>query len=242
MKNLLLDFFVLGFPVVILVLHRIFPDNGITPFFIPRLLANRKYPKPELRRAGTACLALAAWLFAWIYFAASSFLKLIERTPFLLGLFFFVLPILTMMALVIGMIYLLKGIFGKGEAAQSGLESFENARKEDLPQYIRKLKLYTLLNLSCPVLVTGAILVEESRGVATTGSAVLVNAALLIAFILTLWRIRFYIVKAAKAMDLPMNAYLLPTLFNPIGVFFVWTHAIALIRKFSREKKASLLH
>ena len=73
---------------------------------------------------------------------------------------------------------------------------------------------------------------EIILGIEERGLIILFNVTLLITFIMTIWRIRAYIVKSATAMDLSANKYLLSTLFHPLAIFFVWIHSFSLIRKF----------
>ena len=239
MKNILSETFILALPLVVFIAHKTFSGNRITPYFIPRILKDRKYPKAELRQAGTAYCVFAAWLFSFVAVTACSFMPLLERTPFLLGLFFFVFPILFLMCLVIGASYLLCGLFSRDATVKPRLESIDHAQADDLAKYIRKIKIFNTINLSCPVLLIAKILTEESMGIAEKGSAILLNIALLITFIMNLWRIRAYLMKAAVVMDPSPNNILRSTLFSPWGIFFVWIHSFLIIKKFKQQTKPS---
>lgn len=233
--RLLIEGAVLSLPAIVFMFHRNFPANRVTPYLIPRLLADKKYPKAELRQAAMGCYLLASWCFSVVYVTFFFFQKTVEQSKLLLPLLFFVLPIVTLMSLVIGTIYLVRGIFGRGDAVKSSLESFQNAEKDQLPAYIRKIKIFNAVNLLCPCLLILCILSEEAMGVANHGGAILLNVSLLVTFIMTLWRIRFYLVKAALVMDLSANKILSSTLSSPLGIFFVWIHSFLLIRKFRQR-------
>ncbi len=231
MEKLILESAVLVLPLVVLFFHIKLPGNKITPYLIPKNLADRKYPKVELRRAGAGCYALAIWCFSVVYVTVLFFWKSVEHARLLLPLLFFVLPIVMLMSLVIGTIYLTRGIFGRGEAAD-GLESFGEGSKEQLPRYILKLKFYNVVNMLALLMLVVLIPLEAAMGTGTRGWPVLLNVSLLITFILTLWRIRFYLVRAVVLLDLSSNKVLASTLGSPIGVLFVWFHSILILRKF----------
>ncbi|HNV87154.1 MAG TPA: hypothetical protein PKL97_09380 [Candidatus Omnitrophota bacterium] len=234
-KKILIECFVLILPAAVFALQRKFPGNKITPYLTPKILADRKYPKAELRRAGLGCCVLSAWLFALLFITTDFFLPAVERLPALQALLFLALPITSVSCLIIGLSYLARGIFGRGDKVEPGLESMNAARKECLPEYIRKIKIYNAVNLACPLLLAVFIPAEVSLGIAESGRAVLFNVSLLITFILTLWRIRVYLVKAATVMDLSANKILRSTLSSPLGIFFVWFHSVTLVRKFKRQ-------
>lgn len=193
---------VLIFPIIIFVFHKKFPGNKITSYLIPKNLARGKHPKIVLRQAGVSYVVTALWIFSIMFVTTWGFLRLIEKIPALLALTYFVLPIACMMCLVIGVMYLFNSLFSKDEMVKPSLELIYEAEKENLPRYIQKIKFYNAINLSCPVLIFGAIALEEYFHIAQSGYAILFNVSLLITFIMTLWRIRAYLVKAALVMDL----------------------------------------
>jgi hypothetical protein len=238
-KKILAEILVLIFPIIVFVVHKRYPANPITPYFIPKNLTGQKYPKSQLRQVGVGYCILALWLFSLIVVTTAYFLPFIEQVPALMAALYFILPIVTVMSLIIGASYLLRGIFGRGDMAKPPLESINDAQREDLPKYIHKIKIYNVVNLSCPVLLAILIPIEVMLGVAERGPAILINVSLLITFIMTLWKIRIYLAKAAKVMDLPANKILLSTLSNPLAVFFVWVHSIMVIKKFNQQKQAS---
>jgi len=234
---LLAEIFVLSLPIIIFSTHKTFLNNKITPYFIPKILADQKYPKSELRQVGASYCVMALWAFFLMITASSSFfMSFIEKIPFLLGIFFFVLPIVSAIILVIGITYLFSGFFGRGDVIKPKLESIDEAEPEHLSRYIHKLKIYNVINLACSFLLTILISIERSLNVDENGWAILLNVFLLIVFIMTLWKIRAYLAKSAKAMDLSGNKYLLSTLFSPFGIFFVYINSIVLIWKFKQQK------
>lgn|GEM_PF-6540501 len=235
--KILVEIIVLIIPLLIFIAHRKFPGNKITPYLTLKLLADRKYPKAALRQAGTGYSLFALWIFLVIFVTTHFFLSFIERSSFLLAVLFFVSPLASAVSLVLGISYLLSGLFGRGDAIKPGLESMNEAQKELLPRYIRKIKIYNVINLSGLSLLILLIPMEESLGLAENGPVIFFNVSLLITFIMTLWRIRAYLVKSATVMDLSPNKVLSSTLSNPFGVFFVWIHSILIIKKFNQRKQ-----
>ena len=130
---------------------------------------------------------------------------------------------------------LFSGLFGRDAAVKPKLESMDAVQTGDLPQYIRKIRILNIINIACPFLLIVLILIEQAAGTAESGRAILLNVALLITFIMTLWRIRMYLIRAASLMDLSPNRVLASTLFSPLGIFFVWIHSFLIVRKFDRQ-------
>lgn len=241
-KKLLIEIGVLILPVIVFSVHQKFPGNQFTPYFIPKNLTERKYPKAVLRQSGVAYWMFALWIFSFIAVTTLFFLPAIEKIPVLLAALFFILPIILGMSLLIGLIYLCRGLFGRDDTVKPGIETIYQAEKEQLPKYIRKIKIYNGINLSCPLLLMIAIPLEEWLGIAQNGYAILFNVSLLITFIMTLWRIRAYLVKAAMVMDLSANKILSQTLGSPLGIFFVWIHSFLMIKKFKQQNQAKEKH
>jgi hypothetical protein len=137
----------------------------------------------------------------------------------------------------IGLYYLIIGIFAKSDNIRPKFQSIFSADKADLEKYIKKLKFYTILNLSLLFMtamsVTTNIVFEKYVG----ERLIPLNVLFLIGFILTLWRVRAYITKAAIAMELSGRKYFLTTLFHPMSVFFVWFNSFKLIKMFKNTNK-----
>lgn len=231
--RILLELLILSVPIVIFAIYKIFPQNKITIYLIPRMLADQEYPKAKLRKVGIAYLAFGLWLISITISVSYLFSdQQIERFTWLMGLLYFVIPLISVMLWVIGFYYLIIGLFSKVDYIKPRLESIYYTEKAELEKYIRKLKIYTITNLSCLFLFAVLIPIEMLLGIEERGLIILFNVALLITFIMTIWRIRAYIVKSATAMDLSAHKYLLSTLFHPLAIFFIWIHSISLMRKF----------
>ena len=226
-------------PIIILALYFFNQNNSIVKHFIPRLLSDREHSKESLRQAGVGCLCLSAWLIGIIAAVSSTIdSKIIERMVWPLALLYFVLPLILMMFFCIGVYYLAIGVLAKENNVRPKLQSIFSAEKANLELDVKKMKLYTALNLSFLFMtilsVTINIVFEEYVG----EKLIPFNVLFLIGFILTLWRVRTYITKTAQAMDLSGKKYLLTTLFHPIGIFFVWIHSFKLIKMFKNTNKS----
>jgi len=222
-------------PLIILAVYFFLPGNSAIRYLIPRFLLDKEYPRASLRQAGSGCLVLSFWLVAIVAAVSSTAdFKVLEKMPWLLALLFFVLPIVSAMFFCIAIYYLVIGIFAKSDNIRPRFQSVFYADKKDVKLYVRRLKLYTALNLSFLVVCIISLTVCGVCGKPYDEKLIPLNVACLIGFIITLWRIRTYIAKTAIAMDLSGEKYFFSTLFSPAAVFFVWIHAFALIRKFNQ--------
>ncbi len=239
--KLILPIITLIITIVILAVYFINPGNSLIRYFVPRFLPDKEHSKKTLRQAGTGCIFFSAWLTAIIVSVYSSIdFKILENILWLMALLCFILPIVLIMFLCIGLYYLAIGIFAKSDNIKPKFQSIFAANKSDLEIYIKKLKFYTILNLSFLFMtvlsVTMNIIFEKYVG----EKLIPLNILFLIGFILTLWRVRAYITKTAIAMDLSGKKYLLTTLFYPTSIFFVWINSVKLLKMFKNTNKSAL--
>lgn len=225
-------------PIVILAAYFFSPNKNLIKYFVPCFLPDKEHAKKTLRQAGAGCLFLSAWLVGIIASVCTAVdFEILEKMVWLLALVCFILPIALAMFFCIGLYYLIIGIFAKSDNVKPKFQSIFSADKADLERYIKKLKFYTVLNLSLLFMtilsVTINIVFEKYVG----EELIPFNVLFLIGFILTLWRVRAYITKTAIAMDLSGKKYLLTTLFHPASVFFVWINSFKLIKMFKNTNK-----
>jgi len=225
-------------PIIILTAYFLSPNKDLIKYFVPCFLPDKECSKKTLCQAGAGCLFLSAWLVGIIASVCSVVdFKTLEKMMWLLALVCFILPIVLVMFFCIGLYYLIIGIFAKSDNIRPKFQSIFSADKADLEKYIKKLKFYTILNLSLLFMtamsVTTNIVFEKYVG----ERLIPLNVLFLIGFILTLWRVRAYITKAAIAMELSGRKYFLTTLFHPMSVFFVWFNSFKLIKMFKNTNK-----
>lgn len=240
--NLLPEIIVFSIPLIIFLTKKLFPENRLLAYLIPVKLDDQKYPKIKLREAGVAYCFLSLWLVTILVFGDDIFSKQnLDKHVWLFGVLF-VIPIVSGITIIIGLHYLLIGIFSKLNPVRPKLESMFYVEEGALKKYIAKLELVTKLNLGALLLLIISILLESILAVEINGYLVMYNISLLIFFILTLWRIRAYIVKAAKLMNLPETKILFDTLFKSTAIIFVWRNAFLLIREYKKlsQKENSL--
>ncbi|MDD4894538.1 MAG: hypothetical protein PHW54_04405 [Candidatus Omnitrophica bacterium] len=237
MEKILIEMFVLGLPFMVFIFHKLFSNNRLTAYLIPKILEDKEYPKLELRKAGVAYLALGLWILSIILATLLLYPKFPMEQYIIMVLLCFVFPILSLASIIIGVYYLIIGIFGKRESIRPKFESMFYAEEGNLVRYIKKLKIHTTVNLCCLLVLAALLPIEFLLGIGENGLIVLLNVSLLVAFIMTLWRMRNYMVKSAKLMDLPAKKYL----FSTLSVFpFIYWHSFSLIKKF-KEGKANQL-
>jgi len=238
MTKISLLLLLLSIPLFVLIIKILLPNNKITSYLIPKILRDEKHSKSILRKVGVAYLLLGFWLIS-IIFVLHSFTvgSNNDSAIWIVDLFTATIPFISALSCVIGFYYLMIGIFSRSDYVRPKLESMDYVEEAELNNYIRKLKTYTIINLSSLFLLICLILMEVLLGIETSGKIVLINITLLVTTIMTFWRIRAYIVKSAKVMNLPANKYFFSTLFHPLGLVFVWVHAINLIKKYRHYKR-----
>jgi hypothetical protein len=230
---------VLLLPIFVSIFHRKIPGNRLTAWLIPEILPDQKHPKAKLRRVGTAYVVFGLWLVA-IPLALTYLFPdpQIDKYPWVCGLLYFVIPLLAVLSLIVGIYYVILGVFGRGEYIRPTLESMYYAPKRNQDTYVRKLKTYTIINLASLFLLITIVPVEAYLNVTARYYVVLPNVALLITFIMTIWRIRAYIVKVATSLDFHATGFLVSTLFHPLAIFMVWIHSFFLIKEFDRRRES----
>jgi hypothetical protein len=240
-SKLILPITTLIIPIIILTAFFLSSNKNPIKYFIPRFLPDKEYPKKTLRQAGTGCLFLSVWLIGMIASVGTMVdSKILEKTMWLMALLCFILPIFLVMFFCIGIYYLTIGIFAKSENVRPKFQSIFSADKADLEKYIKKLKFYTILNLSLLLMMVLSITINIVFEKCVGEKLIPFNILFLIGFILTLWRVRAYITKTAIAMELSGEKYFLTTLFHPMSVFFVWFNSFRLIKIFKSTNKSIL--
>jgi hypothetical protein len=238
MKKILIEVSVFALPLSVFIFRKLFPNNRCTAYLIPKILKDKEYLKSEFRKAGIAFLVLALWLFSTIFITVFLYPKIpVKDNAVIATVLFFIFPLASLISVVIGVYYLIEGIFGKKGGIRPKLESFSYAEKGKLSLYIKRLKIYTAVNLSCPLILAVLLPIEHVSGTGEKGPVVLFNVSLLIIFIMTLWRMRNYIGKSAMLMDLSETEKekIFLTLFGVAGIFFVHRHSFYLQKKFKER-------
>ncbi|MBN1393194.1 MAG: hypothetical protein JW947_10385 [Sedimentisphaerales bacterium] len=236
--KLILPIMVSIIPIVIYKAYFLSQNKDLIKYFVPRFLPDKEHSRKTLRQAGAGFIFLSAWLVGIMASVGTTVdPKILEQNMKLMALMFFILPIFFVMFLFIGLYYLTIGIFAKSDNIRPRFKSVFSADKADLAKYIKWLKFYTVINLSFLFMailsVATNIVFEKNVG----ERLIPFNVFFLIGFILTLWRVRAYITKAAIAMELSGEKYFLTTLFHPMSVFFVWFNSFKLIKMFKSTNK-----
>jgi hypothetical protein len=154
-----------------------------------------------------------------------------------MGIIAFAVPIIAVMSLFIAIYYLSVGVFARSQKIKPGFQSIFATETNRLDLYMKRLIRYTKINIATFVLVIGIPVTEAAAGVEPEGIVVLVNVALLITFIVTMWRVRNYLVKSAIAMEQSGEDTLTSTLGNPLAMLFGWYYSFALKKKYDLHRK-----
>lgn len=240
-SKLILPVIISIIPIVILTAYLFNPNKDLIKYFVPRFLPDREHSKKTFRQAGIGCLFLSAWLVGIIASVCSTVdSKILDNMLWLLSLVCFILPIILVIFFCIGLYYLIVGIFAKSDNIKPQFQSIFSADKADLEKYIKRLKLYTVLNLSLLFMTMLSIATNIVFEKYVGERLIPLNVLFLIGFILTLWRVRAYITKAAIAMELSGEKYFLTTLSHPVGIFFVWFNSFKITKMFKSTNKKVL--
>lgn len=225
-------------PGIVLAVHFRFPRNNVTSFLLPRFLSYREYPKYIIRQAGTGWLIFSAWLPTTALTLANALPKgWVDDSLLAMGIIAFAVPIIAVMSLFIAIYYLSVGVFARSKMIRPGFQSIFATDTSRLDLYMKRLIRYTVINIATFVLVIGIPVIEAVAGVDPEGIVVLVNVVLLITFLLTMWRVRNYLVKSAIAMEQSGGDALASTLGNPLAMLFIWYNSFALKKKYDLRRK-----
>lgn len=225
-------------PGIVLAVHFRFPGNNFTFFLLPRFLSNREYPKYVFRQAGTGWFVFSAWLPTTAFAIANVLPKdWVDDSLWAMGIIAFAVPIITVMSVFIAIYYLSIGIFARSNKIRPSFQSIFATDANRLDLYMKRLTIYTVINIAAFVLVIAVPTIEAVAGVEPEGIVVLINGVLLITFIMTIWRVRNYLVKSAIAMDQSGEDTLTATLGNPLAILFAWYYSFALKKKYNLHRK-----
>ena len=209
--------FVICYPLAVVVLFFLHPDSPITRHLIPRFLAKTRHPKHVLREVGCAWSTLGLWCIAVAPVAARALQgDSLDNTPWVLGVFGFILPVAGVVLLLAGLFHFFAGVFGRGSETSPIVTAATASDPDDLQIYLRRLARYLRINVVAFGLTLTALLAEGLTGIRPTGVMVLVNVGCLITFILTLWRIREY----AKKSSIVLNLQRHPSLNSGAALIF----------------------
>ncbi len=225
MNSLLLTYIIL-YPVALLTLLTLHPDSAMAQYLKPRLLREPRYPKAVLRQAGTAWILLGLWIIiAPFYFLQVISVDSLKSSGVLTALFAFVFPVTGATLTLAGILHLCKGIFSRSALAAPGTESIHTTDPAQGGRYLRRLSAYLRINLAALVLTVGSPFIEAAFGLEPAGWVVLTNVSLLITFILTIHRLRFYTARCIIAMGLHEEESLLTALPGGLKIVSFWVRA-----------------
>ncbi len=220
--------------ILVIVLRLAIPGNAITPWIIPQFLSNVEYPRAVVRKAGVGWIVFSIWI-ATLAISLSNALPVawtkghLVFTVLLLAL----VPFTAFLLLISGICFLAVGVFTQSDVVRPRLQSIFATEPGKLDVYIRRLGLWTRVNLIVLPLAVLVPVVEAILGVKAEGPVVLLNVAFLITFIMSLWRMRAYIVKSAIAMEKSGADYFLSTLGRPSAILMVWYHSHELRKRYA---------
>lgn len=221
-------------PSIVLAVHFRFPGNNVTSFLLPRFLSNREYPKYVFRQAGTGWFVFGAWLLTTVLAIANVLPKdWVHDTLWVMGIIAFAVPIIAVMSLFIAIYYLSIGIFARSNKIKPSFQSIFATDIDRLDLYVKRLKRYTVINITSFVLAIGIPIIKAVAGIEAEGIIDLVNVAFLITFIVTTWRVRDYLVKSAIAMQQLGEDTFISSLGNPLAMLFMWYYSFDLKKKYN---------
>lgn len=231
--------FVLGLAVavIVVVFHFGVPGNAISPYVIPRCLPTGAHAKSLLRKAGISWIIFSAWL-ATLTLALVAQLprQALEGHPVFMGLVAFVIPVTAVMLQIVGWYYLAIGIFSRAPEARPGLRSTLEIEPDQVHRDIRRLTRIATINISALLFALIVPAIEALTRVEPTGMVILPNVAALITFILTLGRIRYYVVRTAYAMMSAEEQETLTRIVNRRSIWLAWYDAYELRKCYDRFK------
>jgi hypothetical protein len=223
---------------MVLAVHFRFPRNKVTSFLLPRFLSDCEYTKSVFRQAGTGWFVFSAWLLTTALAVANALPgHWVHDNFWLTGIIAFAVPIIAVMSLFIAIYYLSIGIFARSNKIKPSFQSIFATDADRLDLYMKRLRRYTVINIAAFVLVIAVPSIEAVAGVEPEGIVVLINVVLLITFIMTIWRVRNYLVKSAIAMEQSGGDTLAATLGNPLAMLFMWYYSFALKKKYNLLRK-----
>ncbi|HKK19953.1 MAG TPA: hypothetical protein VJ983_00660 [candidate division Zixibacteria bacterium] len=223
-------------PLGVLLYHRMDPESPITPYLTPKFLGKEKHTKNELKQAGTAWMLFSLWVVA---VCASVLSVQTDKNPSgimaIVLLIACIVPVVAFILFIAGMFYLGQGIFSRKDMVSPALQSMFAADAARLDFYVRKLVLYTKINLTAIALAVGLPFIEAALKVEASGAAVLINVVLLITAILSFWRMRDYVVKCRVAMG-ESKVGTFGTVFGP--AFLIWYQAFKIRKQYQDQKES----
>jgi hypothetical protein len=227
----------LGLAVVTGLYRHYRPDSPVAQYLVPRFLANGHHPKADLRKAGTGWILFSAWLaVTTISLIAQVQKQSLQDHPAIMGLVAFVIPVTTVMLQIVGWYYLAIGIFSRSEKVRPRLRGSIDLEPDQLEHDMRRLTRLTITNISALLFVLVVPAIEALLRVEATGTVILPNVVALITFVLTLGRIRYYLVRAAGAMINAENQIALTQILNRGSIWLAWYDTYELKKEFELFK------
>lgn len=232
MENILTSI-AIGFPLLVAVIIWQFRESGIVRYITPRFLSGEVYTRPQILQAGIAWLVWALWLItAGMALINTLANKDTNDSSGVIEIIVFVMSIVAFATLIAGLFYLLKGVFTRGRNIRLDSASMLASDPRELDRYVAKLRFYTRFNILTAIFTVALPLLENWAGVEPTGPVVLVNVAFIIAFIVTYWRTRFYVVTVSKALEQSGLSMIASALLGTLAFFLVWYHSFRLQSKY----------
>ncbi len=137
----------------------VFPGAAdLRDYIVPSTMNMRSYPKERMRAIGIAYLLWALWIGA-----VMARWKTDGTIDWSIGVVFFILPFLGMMAAVIGLWTLFSSIFGKEKTARPLIERTNVAYADELPRYIRGIKIWLGINALSLLGIIGYLLGQPDQ-------------------------------------------------------------------------------
>lgn len=174
--------------ILFTIIHSLYPKNPISPYLIPRFLGDGQFSKSALRQTGTSWIVFSLWLLSITFTLPYLFPKgWLDGNFWIVGLFAFVIPVISIMLLIAGIYYICIGIFSRKEMITPALKTDRVIDPELREVYIKRLIRITKINLISLVLFIGVPIIEAILDVEANGYVALVNISFLITFIFFIW-------------------------------------------------------
>ena len=223
----------IALPILITVVRAASPANRVTPWLIPRLLHASSYSKSVLRRAGTGWIAFSLWIGTFVIFASNALPDVwTKRYGMALGVVTATVLFTSFLLLICGLYFLVIGVWARAEVTKITLQSVFAADPNELDAYVRRLRRWSRINLWSGLFVVALPVLEGAIGVKPERSVVLINVALLITFILSLWRMRAYIMKSTTVMDQVGGPDILPAPGGSGALLLVRSHSRRVLKRY----------
>lgn len=233
--NTLSYLLLLSFPIWVLISRRIFPNNKITPFFVPIIFLNQHVRTKVALKTGIAYLVICAWLNAILLQISHSW-SLQHRFAFAVSLMlYFPMPLM-----------FLKGFILTSISFVSLLKKTRHIYKDIhlLPFYdgeyepancLSRLRMYGLINFVSWLCVFLLFLIDILFVISLPPELYFTIALVIIAsaavYIASFYRMMYYLVLSATSMKESGTKYFSFTLYDIFVPIKLWTASLDLIKK-----------